>query len=131
MIQLVAKAIRAEIDLTEFHPHKYDLWFNFLRMENGAERAVLPAAKRVETAATESELLYKVAEQVVLTIFGAEVRVVDDLPNLIVRLLDHRATIHLPGAPALDAPDQIFLKVTVSRHEMGLWEQLFGPSSNQ
>lgn len=129
MVQLVAKAIRERIDLVGFQPSKYDLWLHFIRLEDGAEREVLPATKRVEEATTESELLYKVAEQVVLAVFGSEITVVTELPNLMVRLLDHRATVHLPGAPALDQPDQIFLKVSLSRHEPGLWQRLFGGNS--
>lgn len=129
MVQAVAKAIQAQVDLPGFQPHKYDIWLHFIREENGTEREVLPAVRQVEEAMTEDELVYKVAEQVVLAVFGSEIPVVADLPNLILRLLGHRALVHLPGAPALEAPEQVFLKVTVSRHEPGLWERLFGSES--
>jgi len=79
---------------------------------------------------TGRELLYAVAREVVLTVFGDVVQVVKDLPNLKVRLLDRRADVHLPGAPPLDQAGQIWLKVTVRRYEPGLLERLFGERTN-
>lgn len=128
MIQHAAKAVQEQVDLgrVAFHPGKVSVWLRFVRLDPGGEREVLPAQKVVKEVRTEKELLYQVAEQVVLTVFGSELTVVSDLPNLILKLFDQKTLVHLPGAPALEQADQIFLKVTVYRYEPGLWKRLFG-----
>lgn len=128
MIQHAARALEAQIDwgAIDFHPGKFSIWLRFIRLTEGGEQEVLPAHKLVREAMTEKELRYLLAEQVVLTVFGSELTVVTDLPNLVVKLNDRKSTVHLPGAPPLEQPDQIFLKVTVYRYEPGLWARLFG-----
>ncbi|MBP2018573.1 hypothetical protein J2Z79_001988 [Symbiobacterium terraclitae] len=126
MIRTVAKAIASRIDLPEVRPGKHEIWLTFIRRTGPSDERVLPGRKRVLSVTTGPELLYAVAREVVLTVFGDEVQVVKDLPNLKIRLLDHRADVHLPGAPPLDQAGQIWLRVTVRRYEPGLLERIFG-----
>lgn len=128
LIQTVAQAITSEIELTSCPSAKYEVWLRFVRLGPGAERPVMPARKLLIEAQTPKELIYATATEVVLAVYGAEVTVVDHLPNLILRLLDKKGLVHLPGAPPLDEAEQIFLKVKVSRYQPGLWQQLFGGS---
>jgi len=125
----VAAAIAAQIGEPVIRPGKHELWLTYVRRRPEGEERVLPGRKLVLTAATGKELLYAVAREVVLTVFGDLVRVVDDLPNLTVWLLDRRGEVHLPGAPPPEAAEQIWLRVTVRRFEPGLWERLFGPNA--
>jgi|GEM_PF-1932716 len=130
MIQTVAKAIAGRTDLPDVRPGKHEIWLTFIRRIGPSEERVVPGQKRVLSVSTGRELLYAVAREVVLTVFGDVVQVVKDLPNLKVRLLDRRADVHLPGAPPLDQAGQIWLKVTVRRYEPGLLERLFGERTN-
>ena len=130
MIQTVAKAIAGRTDLPDVRPGKHEIWLTFIRRIGPSEERVVPGQKRVLSVSTGRELLYAVAREVVLAVFGDVVQVVKDLPNLKVRLLDRRADVHLPGAPPLDQAGQIWLKVTVRRYEPGLLERLFGERTN-
>lgn len=114
------------MDLPEVRPGKHEIWLTFIRRIGPSEERVVPGRKRVLSVTTGRELLYAVAREVVLTVFGDEAQVVTDLPNLKLRLLDHRADVHLPGAPPLDQAGQIWLKVSVRRYEPGLLERIFG-----
>lgn len=126
MVQTVARPLADHFDQLQIPPGKFDIWLQFVRPEEGGDREILPAQKQRVEALSTKELLYAVALEVTLAVFGGENRVVRDLPNLAVRVLDRRAKIHLPGAPALEAPGQVILKVSVSRHQPGLWTRLFG-----
>ncbi|MFZ5815576.1 MAG: hypothetical protein ACOY93_09790, partial [Bacillota bacterium] len=92
MIQHAARALEAQIDwgAIDFHPGKFSIWLRFIRLTEGGEQEVLPAHKLVREAMTEKELRYLLAEQVVLTVFGSELTVVTDLPNLVVKLNDRK-----------------------------------------
>ncbi|MFZ5827897.1 MAG: hypothetical protein ACOY94_26635 [Bacillota bacterium] len=128
MIEHVARAIEEQTDLDSlsFQAGKLSIWLRFVRLETGGEQEVLPALKVVAEALTRKALLYKVAEQVVLAVFGSEVTVVSEVPNLIIKLFDHKAMVYVPGNPPLEQEGQVFLKVTVYRYEPGLWQRLFG-----
>lgn len=128
MIQHVAEVIEEQADLASvaFQPGKVSIWLRFIRLEPGGEQEVVPARKVVAEALSRRALLYTVAEQVVLAVFGSEVQVVYDVPNLMVKLFDRKTMVRLPGCPPLEQEEQIFLKVTVYRYEPGLWQRLFG-----
>lgn len=128
MTRHVAKAIEEQIDLSavSFQSGKVSIWLRFIRLESGGEQEVLPAQKVIAEVLSPRALLYKVAEQVVLSVFGSEVTVVAEVPNLIVKLFDRKAMVRVPGGPPLEQEKQIFLKVTVYRYEPGLWQRLFG-----
>src|SRR5690606_13572922 len=111
----------------EFRPGRFSVWLRFVRSpEPGAPptEQVGEVQKRVDTAGSYNELIHLIAREIVLAVYGAEVQVVTEVPNLIITLLGHRHRVHMPGAPPLDEPDQIFLKVTVYRYQPSLLELL-------
>jgi len=126
VIQKVAEAIDEQVGRPACLAGKCELWLTYVKRTGGSDAAVMPGRKLIIDAAGPTELLYAIAAEVVLSVFGDEIRVVDDLPNLLLRLLDRRGEVHLPGAPDLAQEAQIWLKVTVHRHEPGLWQRLFG-----
>lgn len=123
-------AILGKINLPDFQPCKVSMWLKFVRIEesDGAkvEQNAGPVQKLVFTAGSPEELVHQVTENMLLTVYGAEVQIVKDLPNLIVKLFDKKAYVPVAGAPPLDQPGQIYLKATVYRFEPSLWDQLFG-----
>lgn len=129
LIQVVAEAIDDQVGRPECRPGKYDLWLTYIKRVGSGESAVLPGRRSVIDASGPTDLLYEVSAAVVLSVFGDEVQVVDELPNLQVRLLDRKGTVRLPGAPDPQQDGQIWLKVAVNRHEPGLWKRLFGKES--
>lgn len=131
LLSQVAEAIRSKIDLPEFHAGKFSMWLKFVRpviTEDGTrmEESVGGLQKLVFTAGSFDELLLHVAENAVLAVYGAELPVVKELPNLIVKLIDRKSFVPVPGGPPVDQAGQVFLKATVYRYEPSLWEQIFG-----
>ncbi len=121
-----AAAIQTALPLPEIRPGKFSVWLKFVRLTSAGEESIAPPTKQILTAATAAELTQQLAENALLAVFGAEVQVVQDLPNLIVKVLDRKATVPMPGAPPLDQAGQVFLKATVYEYSPGLWEKLFG-----
>lgn len=134
LVAHVEEAIKARIDLPGFRPGKVSLWIKLVRFrhEDGCllEESVGGLQKCLFTAASVDELINQVADNIVLAIFGAELQLVREMPNLIVKLFDRKAQVPMAGAMPLDQPDQIWLKATVYRYEPGLWERLFGRQSD-
>ncbi len=126
MILQVAAAIRSRIPLPEFHPGKLSVWLRFVRLAPGGEVPIGPAQKLITSARDEEEFFHTIAENVLLAVYGAEIPIVHEMPNLIIKLFDRKAPIQMDGAPPLEEPDQIHLKVTVYRYEPSLWQQIFG-----
>ncbi|MFB5082645.1 hypothetical protein [Symbiobacterium thermophilum] len=127
MIRRVAAVIIAETGIPKVRPGRHEIWLTFVRRTGTSEERVMPGRRDVRSVMTGQELAHAVAESIVLTVFGGEIQVVDQLPNVKLRLLDRRADLHLPGAPPLDQDGQVWLRVTVRRSEPGLLERLFGP----
>jgi hypothetical protein len=122
-------AINQAIPDPDFTHGKVSMFIKFVRMVDSdgsqMEESLGHVNKQVLTVSSYDELLRHVAENMMLAVYGAEVQLVKDMPNLIVRLFDQKAMIQTPGAPALDAPGQIYLKATVYRYEPSLWDSLF------
>lgn len=135
LVSRIKERILATLEVEGFRPGKISLWLKFVQFGSmdgtPVETAISPVHRVVFTAASIDELVEQVAENLVLQVFGAETQVVRELPNLIVKLFDHKAMIPMDGAPPLDAPDQVFVKATVYRYDPGLWEQLFGRRETQ
>lgn len=135
LLEQTAKAIERAISLPDFRPTKVSMWLKFVRLgsENGTpiEQTTGHVQKLIFVAASFPELVRQVAENLILAVYGAEVPVVREMPNLIVRLFDQKAWVQVPGAPPIDQADQIFLKATVYRYEPDLWAQLFGRSKGE
>lgn len=125
----VTKAILSRVDLPTFHPGEVSCWIKFVKLvgTNGAkvEESVGGVQKLIFDAGSVAELVHEVAENALLTVYGAETPIVTDMPNLIVKLFDKKVFVPMAGAPPLDQLGQIYLKVTVYRYDPGLWEQLF------
>jgi hypothetical protein len=111
-------------------PGRYSLWLRLVKpgLLDGAhvDQPIGPAQKLMITIKSRDELIEAIAENALVTIYGAEVPLVDRMPNLIVKLLVRKAKVKVEGAPPLDAADQPFLKVTVYRFEPSLWDRFFG-----
>jgi hypothetical protein len=124
------QGIHGQIDLPEYRAGKISMWVKFVRMEQvdgtWIEQTVGPVHKLIFLAGSYGELVHQVAENVVLAVYGAEVPIVQAIPNLIVRFFTHKARVPMPGAPPLEEPGQIFAKVTVYEYAPDLWEQMFG-----
>lgn len=130
MVAQTAAAIQAAIPVPEFRSGKFSVWLKFVRLKTDdgttVEENLAPPTKQIFTAANADELLHQLADNVLLAVFGAEAPVVQEMPNLIVKLLDKKAQVAVPGAPPLTQPDQIFLKATVYEYSPSLWDTLFG-----
>ena len=126
VVRRVAAVIIAETGIPKVRPGRHEVWLTFVRRSGTSEERLMPGRKDVHSVMTGQELVHAVAESIVLTVFGAEIQLVDHLPNVRLRLLDRRAELHLPGAPPLDQDGQVWLRVTVRRSEPGLLERLFG-----
>lgn len=124
-----AATIRSRFETLELSPGKYSLWLKFVRLtvQDGirTEEATGPIRKLLVTTHSLDDLIGQLAEQLVLTVFGSEVQVVPEMPNLIVKLLDQKVHVHTAGAPALDAAEQVWLKATLYRQESSLWGLIF------
>lgn len=123
-------AIKAKLEVPDFRPGKFSVWLKFVRMvsQDGSlvEEAVAPPTKAIFTAGSADELVHQLADNLLLAVFGAEVRVVQEMPNVIVKLSGKKTHLAMPGAPALAQPGQIYLKATVYEYSPSLWDQLFG-----
>jgi len=122
-------AISRAIPRPDFTHGKVSMYIKFVRFidSDGSpiEEAIGPVLKQVLTVSSYDELLRHVSENMMLAVYGAEIQVVKEMPNLIVRLFDQKSFVPTPGAPDLDAPRQIYLKATVYRYEPSLWDSLF------
>lgn len=122
-------AISQAIARPDFTHGKVSMFIKFVRFVDSdgsqMEEAIGHVLKQVLTVTSYEELLRHVSENMMLAVYGAEVQLVKEMPNLIVRLFDQKAMVPTPGAPALDAPGQIYLKATVYRYEPSLWDSLF------
>jgi len=94
-------------------------------MEGSEEREISAAHREPLDAMDKADLVRQVAEQIVLFAFGSEASPVDDLPNLRLFFLGHRAVVQMPGAPDPNEPGQVFLKVSVADRRASLWPQWF------
>lgn len=131
-VQQVAAAIQGQIEPPYLLPEKVSLWLRFFRKRPGQdppEETLGPIEKYVVPVHSYFSLIESVAEAAVLAVYGAEHPVVDEMPNLVMKLFDRRALVPIPGAPAPSEPDQVYLKVTVYRYQPDLWQQVFGARS--
>lgn len=129
----IARELQRRIELPNFRPGKVSLWLKLVKLvpDDGAtiEQTVGTVGRQIFLAASPAELMRDVATNVLLFVFGAELPLVNDLPNLIVKLYDKKVWIQVQGGPPLDQAGQIFVKATVYEYHPGLWEQLFGSRS--
>jgi hypothetical protein len=107
-----------------FTPGKFSLWLRFVRL-SAAEETVGQPHKVVLAASSLSELIHLIAENAVLTVYGAALPVVTEMPNLILKYGGQKQVISTAANLPVDQPGQIFLKVTAYEFHPGLWEQLF------
>ncbi|HLO01775.1 MAG TPA: hypothetical protein VK191_01545 [Symbiobacteriaceae bacterium] len=116
-------------------PGRYSLWLRLVKPGelDGSivDLPMGPAQKLALTVKSRDELLAAIAENALVTVYGAEVPLVKTMPNLIVKLLERKARVPVAGAPPIDAADQPFLKVTVYRFEPSLWERLMGQTGEE
>lgn len=123
------RSIREHIEQGDFHPGKVSVWIKLVKLvavdHTHLEETVGGVHRVILTAGSFPELVRAVAENLVLTVYGGEVQIVKEMPNLIIRMFDRKAYVPTPGAPPLDQAGQVFLKATVYRWEPSLWDQLF------
>jgi hypothetical protein len=132
LARLVAQtesAIRERFAADEFHPGKVSVWIKLIRQvpmeQTQLEETVGSVHKVLLPASSFPELIRALSENLVVTVYGGELQIVREMPNLIIKLFDRKAVVPVPGAPPLDQAGQIFLKATVYRWEPSLWDQLF------
>lgn len=89
------------------------------------EEAVSNVHKVMMDVNSLDELIAELADNLVMALYGGDVPLVKDTPNLIVKVFDSKAYVPMPGAAPLDAAGQVFLKATVYRWEPSLWDQIF------
>lgn len=118
-----------------FSPGRYSLWLRLVKpgLLDGSvvDVAMGPPSKLALTVKSQDELLAAIAENALVTVYGAEIPLVKEMPNLIVKLLERKQRIAVTGAPPLDVADQPFLKVTVYRFEPSLWDRLMGRTGEE
>lgn len=126
----VAQRMAAALPPGNRVPGRVSVWLRFVQMRpmDGSlvEQTVGATSRTYMTALDAADLYDQLAAQVLLKVFGQEEQVVADLPNLIVKVLDQKGRVPMPGAAPLENPDQIWLKVTVYEFQPNLWERLFG-----
>jgi len=130
--RLVSKtegAIWAALKSPNFGPCKVSVWIKLVKPAKVDGSQIEETVGNVHKVMLEvnslEELVRELADNIVLAIFGGDVQVVKEMPNLIVKLFDSKAYVAMEGAPPLDAVGQVFLKATVYRWEPSLWDQLF------
>lgn len=142
LVQELTTALHSHFPATEplvpergFSPGRYSLWLRLVKPGelDGSivDQPIGPASKLALTVKSRDELIEAIAENALVTIYGAEVPLVKEMPNLIVKLLEKKRRLQVPGAPPLDAKDQPFLKVTVYRFEPSLWDRLMGKTGEE
>lgn len=118
-----------------FSPGRYSLWLRLVKpgQLDGAniDHPIGPAQKLAITVKSRDELIAAIAENALITVYGAEIPLVQEMPNLIVKLLDQKRRVPVAGAPPLEAVGQPFLKVTVYRFEPSLWDRLMGKTGEE
>lgn len=136
LVQELTTALHSHFPQTAgFSPGRYSVWLRLVKpgLLDGSivDQPIGPASKLALTVRSRNELIEAVAENALVTIYGAELPLVQSMPNLIVKLEGRKVRIHVDGAPPLTAADQPFLKVTVYRFEPSLWERLTGKSAEE
>ncbi|HLN62685.1 MAG TPA: hypothetical protein VK464_14155 [Symbiobacteriaceae bacterium] len=129
LVGLVERTIHQHLRPSEFHPCKVSVWIKLVRPAKldgvQVEETVGDVHKVVFQANSSAELVREIADNLVLAVFGGDVQIVQDVPNLIVKLFDQKTVVPMPGAPPLDQAGQTWLKATVYRFEPSLWDHLF------
>jgi hypothetical protein len=129
LVAQVEGQIRQHLTLPEVFQGKVSVWIKLVRpgRQDGAqvEETVGNVHKVMLEVANLDELLREIADNLVLAVYGGDVQVVKEMPNLIVKLFARKAYVPMPGAPPLDQAGQVFLKATVYKWEPSLWDQLF------
>lgn len=136
LVQALTTALHSHLpERGSFSPGRYSLWLRLVKQGelDGSlvDQPIGPASKLAITVKSRDELIEAIAENALVTIYGAEVPLVKEMPNLIVKLLEQKAKVPVSGAPPLDAEGQPFLKVTVYRFEPSLWERLMGKTGEE
>ncbi|HYF95738.1 MAG TPA: hypothetical protein VD969_26275 [Symbiobacteriaceae bacterium] len=128
LVATVEAAIRSHVEPPDFGHGKVSVWIKLVRPAKAPdpEETVGQVHKVLLTVSSFDDLVEQVAENLVVAIFGGDVQVVSSMPNLIVKLMEKKAYVPLPGAPPIDQSGQVFLKATVYRWEPSLWDQIFG-----
>lgn len=129
MVSDLTRQVREQVAPPTFRPGKVSLWLKLVRLVpmDGSlvEENEGPVQKLILRAAAFDDLAQQMAENMVLYIYGAEVPLVREMPNVIMKLFDRKVRLKMAGAPPLEEPGQLFLKATVYEHSPSLWEQLF------
>ena len=85
-----------------FRPGKVSMWVKLVKLGDmdGSQVEITQGSthKVIVTAGSWQELLQAVAENLVLAVYGAEISLVKELPNLIVKLFDRKRTVPIVGA---------------------------------
>lgn len=126
----IEEAIRARFEPMDVHAGKVSVWIKLVRLNRvegtQVEETVGNVHKITFLITCLQDLVRELSDNLVLAVYGGDVQVVQSMPNLIVKLFDHKQVVAIPGAPPLDQPGQIYLKATVYKWEPSLLDQLFG-----
>jgi len=126
----VELAIRRRLTLPDFRPGKVSVWIKLIRysqLDGGlVEETVGNIHKLMLAVNSSDELMQELSANMVVSVYGGEMQLVKEMPNLIVKLFDRKAYVEMPGAPPVDQAGQLVLKATVYRWEPSLWDQLLG-----
>lgn len=126
LTRLVQERLRVAAPLEGAVPRRVSVFLRPIRKTAEGEESTGLLKRMLFTITSVEDLYQQVAENILLYTLGEEDAIFHDLPNVELRLLGKRASLALPGAPAPDNPDQIWLKVTVYAYTPSLWAQMFG-----
>lgn len=134
LVAQVEQAILAEVTGKEFRPGRVSVWTKLVRpvVHDGipGEETVGELHKHQFVARSFPELVRSLAEQIVLTIYGAEIQIVTEIPDMVLKLYGHKTRVKSPFTPARRQADPLYLKVTVYYAPPSLWENLFHRQAN-
>lgn len=128
LVAQVEQAIRAHAQPPERGHGKASVWIKLVKPAKAPEpeETVGQVHKVMLTFTSYDDLIQEIAENLVVAVFGGDVQLVPALPNLIIKLFEHKFYVPVPGAPPIDQSGQVFLKATVYHWEPSLWDQIFG-----
>jgi hypothetical protein len=112
------------------HMGRLSVWIRFIDEElyNGSPVEVTQGSttRLIFEAHEPEELITTLAENIVLKVFGEELRLTNGVPEIALKLFEDKYYLE-PRGPYADHTTDLKLKVTVYEHRPNLFERLFNP----
>jgi len=124
----IERRIRNSTTAVTDHLGRLSIWLRYVKEEyyrGSPVELTQGSTTRIILEAETTEEFYRIlAENIVLKVFGEELRLTRGVPEIVLKLFDDK--YHLPPkGKYADHTTELKLKVTVYRHRPGLFDRLF------